>query len=110
MSDHKLNALGIPSRIVGLKVADAETRKSGAGHCVIEAYVKNLSKWVMVDGQVNAIPTLKGIPLNAIEFQQALAQNEAELTVDFLFMEGTPLYNITYTHSVQLFYQQPGKS
>jgi transglutaminase-like putative cysteine protease len=77
-----LNALGIPARVLALKTEDVETRESGAGHVVTEAYLSDLKKWVMVDGQWDVIPTLKGKPLNAVELQQVLAKADEGLDVE----------------------------
>ncbi len=44
-------ALGLPSRVVGLKTADCETREYGAGHVVTEVYLRDKRSWVMVDGE-----------------------------------------------------------
>lgn len=76
-----LNSLGIPARVVGLKTADVETRASGAGHVVAEAYLHDQGKWVLVDGQWDVIPTLGGVPLNAVELQRALAERAPGLGV-----------------------------
>lgn len=76
-----LNALGIPSRVLALKTADVQTRKSGAGHVVAEAYLRDLDKWVLVDGQWDVIPLLGETPLSAVELQDALAQELPSLTV-----------------------------
>ncbi len=76
-----LQALGIESRILALKTRDCETRASGAGHVATEAYLPDLDKWVFADGQANAIPELDGVPLNAVEFQQALARNDPALAL-----------------------------
>ncbi len=72
-----LNALGIPARRVGLKTADVETRPSGAGHVVVEAYARDLQKWLLVDPQFNLIPVADGVPLHALELQQALASGKS---------------------------------
>jgi hypothetical protein len=77
-----LNALGIPARVLALKTRDVETRPSGAGHVVTEAYLRDLNKWIMVDGQWDVIPVLDQTPLNAVELQKALAEGKAGLTVD----------------------------
>lgn len=77
-----LDALGIPARVLALKTEDVETRASGAGHVVAEAYLADLHKWVMVDGQWDVIPTLRGRPLNAVELQRALARQPEGLGVD----------------------------
>jgi transglutaminase-like putative cysteine protease len=77
-----LNAVGIPARVVSLLTEDVETRESGAAHVVAEAYLADRKKWVMVDGQWDVIPTLKGRPLGAVEFQRALARRAKGLGVD----------------------------
>lgn len=76
-----LNALGIPSRTLGLKTKDVESTFIGAGHVVAETYLKDQGKWIMIDGQWGVIPTLNGTPLNAVELQQALADRVMGLDV-----------------------------
>ncbi len=71
----QLTAEGFPSRVLYLKTKDAETRQGSPGHVVTEVYLKDLQKWVFVDGQFNVMPTLNGKPLNAVEFQQALSRH-----------------------------------
>jgi hypothetical protein len=70
-----LNAIGLPARVLALKTKDVETTASGAGHVLLEVYLKDLKKWVLMDGQFDVMPVLDGVPLNAIEFQQAIAGN-----------------------------------
>jgi hypothetical protein len=67
-----LDAVGLKSRVLGLKTKDVETRESGAGHVLLEVYLADLGKWAMMDGQWDTMPTRKGVPLNAVEFQQAV--------------------------------------
>ncbi len=74
-----LQALDIPARTVSLMTHDVETRSSGAGHVVAEAYLTDMGKWVFIDGQWNVIPVLEGLPLNAVEFQHALSTRKAGL-------------------------------
>ncbi|MDP5272833.1 transglutaminase-like domain-containing protein [Chengkuizengella axinellae] len=71
-----LNAIDIPSRLVALKTKDCETRAYGAGHVVVEAYLKGKEKWVMIDPQWNIITMMNGIPLNAVEFQESIYQQK----------------------------------
>ncbi len=71
----QLTAEGFAARTIYLKTKDAETRKGSPGHVATEVYLKDLQKWVFIDGQFNIMPTLKGKPLNAVEFQQAMSQN-----------------------------------
>jgi hypothetical protein len=79
-----LNAIGIRSRVLGLKTQDVETRESGAGHVVSEAYLDDQKKWVMVDGQWDVIPMLGAKPLGAIELQAAIAGHDPALRVESL--------------------------
>jgi len=69
-----LNAVGINCRVLRLRTKDVETREYGAGHVVVEAYL--YGKWIMIDPQAKWIPACNGNILNAVEFQQALANKE----------------------------------
>lgn len=63
-------------------MADVETRETGAGHVVAEAYLADLKKWVMIDGQWDVTPVLNGQPLNAVELQRALVIKNPTVGVD----------------------------
>jgi len=76
-----LNAVGLKTRTLGLKTADVETRRSGAGHVGSEVFLNDLNKWVFIDAQWDVIPVLNNTPLNAVEFQQAIASNNEELEI-----------------------------
>jgi len=39
-----LNSIGIPARVITLTTKDVETRKSGAAHVVVEAYLRDIKK------------------------------------------------------------------
>jgi hypothetical protein len=71
----QLTAYGFPARVLYLKTKDATTRTSSPGHVVTEVFIKDLGKWAYIDGQFNVMPTYRGRPLNAAEFQQALVKN-----------------------------------
>jgi hypothetical protein len=71
----QLTAHGFKTRTIYLKTKDAETRKSSPGHVATEVFLNDQKKWVFIDGQFNVMPTLKGKPLNAAEFQQALSNH-----------------------------------
>jgi hypothetical protein len=71
----QLNALGYKARTVYLKTRDAENRTSSPGHVATEVYLDDLQKWAFVDGQFNVMPTLNGIPLNAVELQDAIGNH-----------------------------------
>ncbi|RYZ27361.1 MAG: hypothetical protein EOO10_12945 [Chitinophagaceae bacterium] len=55
-----LNAIGLPARVLALKTKDVETTASGAGHVLLEVYLKDLNKWALLDGQWDAMPVLNG--------------------------------------------------
>jgi len=74
-----LNSIGIPTRTLGLKTKDVEIVEWGAGHVVSEAYIPELKKWVFLDGQINYIPFLDRVPLNAIEYQKAIINKNKEI-------------------------------
>jgi hypothetical protein len=76
-----LTACGIPARTVSLKTMDVETRRSGAGHVLAEAWLADQQKWVLADGQWDVVPLWQGKPLNAVELQKALAEHASGLTV-----------------------------
>ena len=67
-----LTALNITSRELGLMTEDVETRDSNAGHVGTEVYLKDINKWIFVDGQWGMIPILDNKPLNAVEFAESL--------------------------------------
>lgn len=67
-----LNSIGIKSRVVALKTRDVESVKNGAGHVLAKAYLNDINKWVMADGQFNIIPLLNNVPLNCIELQNSI--------------------------------------
>ncbi|MEL6135728.1 MAG: transglutaminase domain-containing protein, partial [Bacteroidota bacterium] len=74
----QLNALGYRARTVYLKTQDAASRKSSPGHVATEVYLKDLQKWVFVDGQFNVMPFLNGKSLNAVELQDAISHHYGE--------------------------------
>ncbi|MEO5511171.1 MAG: transglutaminase-like domain-containing protein [Longimicrobiales bacterium] len=75
-----LNAMGMPARVLNLRTADAETRISGAGHVVAEAYLRDAKRWVMVDGQWDMIPFVKGKPASALELKTAIDGKSASIS------------------------------
>ena len=76
-----LNAVGVPARVVGLMSADVETRPFAAGHVVAEAWLGDLGKWALVDGQFDAVVTLDGVPQSVAEVRLALDRRPGDLRV-----------------------------
>lgn len=75
-----LNAVGMPARVVNLKTFDSETRPSGAGHVVAETFLRDAQRWVMVDGQWDMIPWVKGKPASALDLKNAIESKSASIT------------------------------
>ena len=86
VSSEALQSIGVPARVIGLKTADVATSKRSAGHVAAEAYLRDVGKWVFLDGQFGVVPTLDGVPLNAVEFGEAL--RERRDGVELLSAEG----------------------
>lgn len=76
-----LNAAGLKARTLGLMTKEVETTKYGAGHVLLEVYLDDPGKWALLDGQWDVMPALNNIPLNAVEFQKAIAENFNELEI-----------------------------
>jgi hypothetical protein len=69
-----LNAVGIPARAVGAQSRDVETRRLGAGHVFVEAWLEDRQAWVFVDPELDVIGVAKdGTPMDAVAFRQSLA-------------------------------------
>jgi len=68
-----LNALGIPSRRLWLRQENYHAGL-GRGHVVSEAWIDDLSRWVLLDGQ-NGLYWIgeNGEPLGAVELQRVFA-------------------------------------
>jgi len=71
-----LNAIGLKSRTLSLKAKDVETRVSGAGHVLMEVFLPEQDKWVMIDPQFDMITLFNHVPLNAVELQQAITDGK----------------------------------
>lgn len=82
-----LQSIGIPSRLLGLKRKDVETRESEAGHVAVESYLPSIQRWILVDAQFHAVPVVNGIPANAVEILTALVDNPSSVSV--LGLSGT---------------------
>lgn len=68
-----LNCNNLKSLVLYLRTQDVETRKSGAGHVVVECYLESVRRWVMFDPQTNVHSEKNDIPLNAVELQRELS-------------------------------------
>jgi len=79
-----LNALGMPARVLGLKTKEAATDASDARHILCEAFMKDYNKWVLLDSQFDVMPVMNNIPLNAVEFQNAIVNQFEDLEIQSL--------------------------
>ena len=71
-----LAALGFRVRGLGLMTRDIAEVRSGGGHAVNEVYLPDQRKWVFLDPQYNVMVLRGGVPLNAVELQRAIAEQE----------------------------------
>ncbi|MDR1054268.1 MAG: hypothetical protein LBL90_00170 [Prevotellaceae bacterium] len=71
-----LNSIGIKSRIFALKTKDSEIRPYGAGHVLLEVFLNDLDKWIMVDPQWDIIVYIDGMTLNTVELQDAVTNRK----------------------------------
>lgn len=67
------SAYGLPARLLGLLPKDTETRTDA--HSVAEVWIPSRRKWVLADGQYGQTAELDGVPLNAVELQDAIAHD-----------------------------------
>ncbi len=74
-----LNSVGFNARTLGLKTRDVEKVMRGAGHVVSEVYSKEFGKWIFIDPQFNILPVVNGRPLNAVEFQKEIYNQNIDL-------------------------------
>ena len=68
-----LASLGFIVRGLGLMTKEINNIQSGGGHVVNEVYLPDLKKWVFIDPQYDVITISNGIPLNAVELQNCIA-------------------------------------
>lgn len=71
-----MKSLGFIVRRLWLKTKDVDVVNSGEGHVVNEVYLSDFKKWFFIDPQFDIMVLKNGIPLNAVEFQSAIANNE----------------------------------
>lgn len=71
-----LSSMEIPARTLGLKSKDVEVIRLGAGHVATEAWSAEHQKWFFLDAQFNVVPVLDEVPLNAVEFQDAIVSSK----------------------------------
>jgi hypothetical protein len=90
-----LNAIGLKSRVLGLKRKDVETASCCAGHVCMEVFLNDVQKWVLADAQFDIVPSLNNVPLNAYELRNAIANN-----LDALTLKGASNNKQSYTSFV----------
>lgn len=76
-----LRSLGYTIRTIFLESKNRKDLKSGEKHIFFEVYLRDQEKWFLIDPQFDIIIKKNGVPLNAVEFQQVLI-NEEELEIE----------------------------
>ncbi len=77
-----LSTTNIPARTLGLQSRDVEITRLGAGHVATEAWSEDHQKWFFMDAQYNVVPMLDNVPLNAVEFQEAIVSGKDLKLID----------------------------
>lgn len=77
-----LASQGMMARTLGLKTRDVEVTRLGAGHVLTEVWSSEFQKWFLADGQFNVVPIAEGVPLNAVELQEAIVGKREFQLVD----------------------------
>ncbi len=92
-----LQAQGLDSRNLNLKMKTVETEEYGAGHVGCEVYLDDIQKWVFIDAQWGAIPMIGDTPLNAYEFGEAIRKIDSKLYINWV----NNVYNATDKDYIQ---------
>jgi hypothetical protein len=72
-------ALGMPARELCLATRDVEARPSGAGHVVAEVWLRDAQAWAFADAQAGIVPERNGAPLNAVQFREAIWNEDPDI-------------------------------
>ncbi len=86
-----LQALGLDSRKLSLKMKDVETIEYSAGHVGCEVFLNDYKRWIFIDGQWGAIPMIGSTPINAYEFGKAICNQNNDLTINWI----NNVYNVS---------------
>jgi hypothetical protein len=74
-----LASTGIKARVLSMRSKDVETRKSGAGHKVVECFLTDQKKWVLMDPQFGYYSLYNGNPVSALGLQVLLSRDPQNL-------------------------------
>jgi hypothetical protein len=94
-----LEALGIPARVIVLAPRVERFTESGGIHIVVEAFLNDAHKWMMLEPQWDVIPMIRDMPLNAVQLQYALA----ELPDGLAIRTGSQVSQSAYFHWISPF-------
>lgn len=71
-----LRSLGFTVRTLFLEPGDLEEDEQRKKHVLLEAYLSDRKKWFFIDPNFDIVVQQNEVPLNAVEFQQALVHEE----------------------------------
>ncbi len=69
-----LRSIGLIVRNMGIWTKDISDVDRGGAHVINEVYLRGLQKWIFLDPQFDIIITENEVPLNAVEIQNAIAE------------------------------------
>lgn len=76
-----LNSLGIRARTLNLIPRIAERGSPGWVHVVVEVYLKDQKKWIMIDPQHDVVAYRDDIPLNAVEITESIYKAWSDIRI-----------------------------
>ncbi len=76
-----LNSLGIRARTLNLIPRDAKRGTAGWVHVVVEVYLSDLKKWVLIDPQHDVVLYRNEIPLNAVELTESIYKARQDIRI-----------------------------
>ncbi|MCF7811402.1 transglutaminase-like domain-containing protein [bacterium] len=76
-----LSSIDIPARVVTLIPKNITEREKNKAHFIVEAYPKEIGKWIMIDPILKEIPLYHDKPINAVQLRRAIATDPKGLTI-----------------------------
>lgn len=108
-----LSAIGLPSRTITLCSSDINNR-----HVTSEVYLWDIEKWVMIDGQWDAIPMKNNNPLSCFELLETMQDDVKAVNISslssvdkwyFLDWMAPYLYQFAYLDNIESYWNKEAK-
>ncbi len=73
-----LQSIAIPTRFINMHGRDIENTTES--HVAVEAYMRDMQRWILIDPRWNRIPLYEGSPLSAYELQEVMSRDPRGLS------------------------------